>query len=197
MVDQAFRAALRNFSTLFLLVAVVTVPLHLAYSVMFANVIETRELHDVIETFPEARQVRGVGKAQLDRARIAFGVVTILELISIPFLARGTRRVLEIDRAGGLPTVREGLEAMRGGGAWHGGAHRAGPVIVAVIAALVLGLLIERIGLLLLEFVSDPRSFPFFGLMQAISRAAAAPFVLVTLILTSGARGREELPGLY
>lgn len=197
MVDRAFRATLRNFSTLFFLVAVVTVPLHLAYSVMFANVIETRELHDVIETFPDARQVRGVGKAQLDRSQLALGVVTILELIAIPFLARGTRRLLEMEASGDLPTVRAGLEGMRDGGPWNGGVTRAGPVVVAAITAVVLGLTIERIGLLLLEFVSDPRTFAFFGLMQGVSRAAALPFLLVTLVFTSRTPERENLPDLY
>lgn len=197
MVDQAFRATLRNFSTLFLLVAVVTVPLHVAYSVVFANVIETRELHDVIETFPEARQVRGVGKSRLNQARVGLALVTLIELASIPFLARGTRRVLQREAENALPTVRDGLRAMREGSVPLPGAGRAGPVIVALVVGAAFAIMIERIGLLALEFVSDARSFPFFGLMQGVARAAGAPFFLVTLVMSGRGKPAEETPDLY
>ena len=196
MVDRLFRTTLRNFSTLFLIAAVVTVPLHLIFSLVYKNVVETRELHDVIETFPEARQVRGVGKAKLTQSRIAMALITLIELLSIPFLVRAARRALELDRAGETPTVSESLQAMREGGPWWPGLTRAGPVLVALAVGLVFGWLLERSGLLLLEFVSDVRSFAFYGLLQGVTRAAAAPFVLVALAETS-APGREEVPGLY
>src|SRR5687768_15249003 len=102
MVDTAFRVTLRNFATLFLLVVTLTLPLHLVYSVVFKSVIETRELHGVIETFPESRQVRSVGRTQLTQARLALVAITLIEIAAVPFLARGTRRVLEREQAGEL-----------------------------------------------------------------------------------------------
>lgn len=199
MVDQAFRATLRNFGTLFLLVAVITVPLHLAYSVMFRNVIETRELHPVIETFPESRQVRSVGRTQLFQARVGLGVVTLLELGSLIYLARATRRVLKNDEAGELPGVRDALLSAREDPGVKPNLQRLGPLLVAAVFALAVGLLVERTALLLLEFVPDERSYPFFGLMQGVSRALAAPFFLVTLVLVSAAPSprTERTPSLY
>src|SRR5687767_1406913 len=129
MVDRAFRAALRNYSTLFLLVAVVTVPLHLLYSIVFQNVIETRELHAVIETFPDARQVRSVGRSQLTQARFGLALVTLIELAVLPFLARAGRRVLQMEEAGRVPSVGEALRSMKEAPGPRLGIDQMGPVI--------------------------------------------------------------------
>lgn len=198
MVDRAFRATLRNFGPLFLLVAVVTIPLHLVYSVVFAGVIETRELHGVIEMFPESRQVRGVGRDALTQARIGLSVVTLLELIAIPFLASGVRSVLRQETDDDLPSVMGALRAAKEGPALLPDLQRLGPLLIAAAVSLLLGTMIERTGLLLLEFVPDERSFPFFGLMQGVSRAVAAPFFLVTLVQVSRSTAPiEETPSLY
>ncbi len=198
MVDKAFRATFRNFATLFLLVAVVTVPLHLLYSVVFNNVIETRELHAVIETFPPARQVRSVGRSQLTYARVGFAIVTFLEIATIPFLARATRRVLDAEEEEELTSVTDALTGLRDAPPLGLDTSRMGPVLVGTATALAIGLGIERSGLLLLEFVPDAATFPFFGLMQGVSRAAGAPFLLT--ILAWPARTKEgvgDAPKLY
>lgn len=199
MVDRAFGATLRNFGTLFLMVAVLTVPLHLAYSIMFRNVIETRELHPVIETFPDSRQVRSVGRTQLTQARVGLGVLTLIELAAIPFLARGARKVLRDADAGELPSVAEALRSVREGPKVGFDTRGLGPVLVSAVVALAIGLLFERAGLLLIEFVPDERSYPFFGLMQGVSRALGAPFLLVMLVHAGRARtARPEVtPSLY
>lgn len=198
MLDKAFRAALRNFATLFLLVCVVALPLHLVYSVVFANVIETREIHDVIETFPEARQVRGVGTSRLTQARIGLLLVTLVELGSLPFLARGTKRILETEREGEMTTVTEALESIRTESTPRVDLDRAGPVVVAAVASLLIGFLVSRTGLALLEFVSDARSFPFYALVQAVARAAGAPFLLAAIVCADRTKGRRvNAPTLY
>ena len=199
MVDKAFRAALRNFSTLFLIVAVITVPLHLLYGIVFQNVIETRELHSVIQTFPETRQVRSVGRAQLMQARVGLALVTLIELAVLPFLARAARRVLRMEEAGEVATVGAALRAIREEPAIPFGLDRMGPVLVAAAIGFAIGFAIERTGLLLLEFVSDESTFPFFGLMQGVSRAAGAPFLLAGLALLKPAAeaARDEVPPLY
>ena len=199
MVDQAFRATLRNFATLFLLIAVVTVPLHLVYSVIFANVIETRELHSVIETFPEARQVRGVGQSQLTRARVGSGIVALLELAAIPFLARGVRRVLRRAEDGGSPGVAEALGAIREEPGIVFSSLRFGPLLVAAAVGIALAFAMERSALLLLEFVPDERTYPFFGLIKGVSRALGAPFFLVTLVMAerSAPERKPVTPELY
>ena len=189
---------MRNFAALFLFVCVVTVPLHLIYSLVFSNVIETREIHDVIETFPEARQVRGVGTSRLNQARVGFVLLTLIELGSIPFLARGTKRILEVADQDGMTTVPEGLEAIRSEQTPRLGLDNAGPVLTAAVLGLAIGILVERSGLAALEFVSDARSFPFYGLVQGVARAAGAPFLLATIVHAGRAKERGvDAPTLY
>lgn len=200
MLDRSFAHALRNFATIFLLVAAVTVPLHLAYSVIFKHVIETRELHSVIAEFPSARQVRGVGTAQLAQARIGLLFITLIEIAAIPWLARGTARVLEQDDAGETPLVGDALRAARSPVSWGAvnWSRHAGPLALAALVGLVIGFLIERSGLALLEFVSDTRVYPLFGLLQGVSRAAAAPFLLTTIALCVRAKDLPpKTPNLY
>ncbi len=189
LIDRSLRLTLRNFSTLFFVVAALTIPLHLAYSLVFGNVIATRELQDEIRAFPEHRQVRSVGRDQLRNSLIGFTLVTVIELAAIPFLVRATHRVLADDAEGEIPTA---IEALRGIG------HRqdpqsfvpgaAGTIAAAAALCIVIGWLFERNGLLLLEFVSDARSFPFYGLVQGVSRAVAAPFFLVTWVCAHDTR---------
>lgn len=105
MLDRAFRDAFRSFSTLFVVVAIVTVPLHLAYAFTFRNVIATGEIHAQIREFPNYRQVRSVGPEQLTHSSIAFWVLTGLELALMPVAVKATRRVLEIEEHGGVATA--------------------------------------------------------------------------------------------
>lgn len=199
MVERSFATAGKHYVTLFLLVATLTVPLHLLYSIVFKNVIETRELHPVIETFPEARQVRGVGRPQLWQARIGLGLVILIELAAIPMLARAGGRAIELQEEDEevplFGTLREAGPTPRLDGRWKPGGMRA--AAIAALFSLVVVILVERIGLLALEFVSDARTFPFFGLMQGISRAAAGPFLLAALVHTRTKEQGVREPKLY
>jgi hypothetical protein len=195
MLERSFGHAIRNFGTLFLLIATFTVPLHLAYSLVFRNVIETRELHEVIATFPPSRQVRGVGQAQLTQARVGLIVVSLIEVALIPWLAAATAKVLRDEEEGEVTTVGA---ALRGTFTFAVGRIKIGPVAMAAVVALLIGFLLERSGLLLLEFVSDPRAYPFFGLMQGVSRALAGPFLLTTLVYIRTSKERTpRAPNVY
>jgi hypothetical protein len=170
--------------------------LHLGYSLIFRNVIETRELHEVIATFPESRQVRGVGQDQLTHARIGLLLVSLLELAAVPWLTQATAKVLRDEEEGEVATAGDALRStpftlkLR--------SVRPGPVIVAIVVSVLIGWLVERSGLLLLEFVADPRVFPFFGLMQAVARGVAGPFLLTTLVYAQRPKGSApRAPTVY
>ena len=110
MLERAFSAAFRNLSTLFLMVALFTVPLHVGYSYLFRDVIEVRKIHSSIEGFPSYRQVKNVGPDELRTARLTYLGLSVLELaLLLPLLARATARVLEVDAAGGVPTIPRAL----------------------------------------------------------------------------------------
>jgi hypothetical protein len=192
-LDRAFRATFRNFSTLFLLVASLTVPLHLAYSVAFRDVVAVGDLRSAIERFPPHRKVHGVGRKRLHESRVAFIGLSLLEVALIPVLVRATERVLEVDEQGGVPSV---LDAYR---------HVVQPrprqgigfarVVAAVVVAITVAFLAERIGLLLTEPVPRTLDFLAAGLVRALSRAVGAPFALSAMALESLRREARQRPG--
>ena len=188
MLDHAFRLTLKNFTTYFLLVACVTVPLHVGYAFVFQKVIAVSEIHDEIETFPSERQVRSVGTAELEDARSVLRFITVLEALMLPVLARAARRVLADDSDGRMVTVKRAWGHLRGtGGSLLGAWSRhAFALLIALATALVLGFLAERVGILLSEPLSDQRAWAGVGLAQAVARALAAPFFIVTWAVAAG-----------
>jgi hypothetical protein len=194
MLDHAFRLTLKNFTTFFLLVACVTVPLHVGYAFVFQKVIAVSEIHDEIERFPSERQVRSVGTAELDDARRALLAVTALELLLLPLLARACRRVLVDDSGGLMVTVRGAWSRLREADGSLAGAWRdhAFALLIALATALALGLLAERVGILLTEPLSDSRAWAGVGLAQAAARALGAPFFLVTWAVAAGPLGLKK-----
>ena len=195
MLERAFSAAFRNFSTLFLMVALFTVPLHVGYSYIFRDVIEVREIHSSIEGFPDYRQVKNVGPDELRTARLAYLGLSVLELaLLLPLLARATARVLEVDAAGGVPTIPSALRASvrRGSIAFRGLSGALPTILIAAVLALAVGWLFERTALLLVEAVPDEHAWPLVGAIQGCSRALAAPFLLVAI--ASCAAFAKEVP---
>jgi hypothetical protein len=186
MLERAFTAAFRNFSTLFLMVALFTVPLHVGYSFLFRDVIEVREIHSSIEGFPSYRQVKNVGPDELRTARLTYLGLSVLELaLLVPLLARATARVLEVDAAGGVPTIPRAFRAsLRRGSSASRGLFGALPsILIAAVLAFAIGWLFERAALLLVETVPDERAWPLVGGIQGCSRALAAPFVLAAIAI--------------
>ena len=186
MLERAFSAAFRNFSTLFLMVALFTVPLHVGYSYFFRDVIEVREIHSSIEGFPSYRQVKNVGPDELRTARLAYLGLSVLEVaLLLPLLARATARVLEVDSAGGVPTIPRALRASfrRGSSASRGLVGALPSILIAAVLALAIGWLFERAALLLVEAVPDEHSWPLVGAIQGFSRALEAPFLLTAIAI--------------
>jgi hypothetical protein len=187
---------------LFLLVAIVTVPLHIAYAFAFRDVIAVSDLHSRIDDFPPERRVQGVGPGDLDAARLALLGITIAELTLIPLLVGVAGRVAAVDEDGGMPTVADAW-AHRGESdaslvhAVGGGGVRA--VAATFVLSVLLGILLERIGITLVEPLRPPDAFVGLGVVQAVSRAAAGPFFLMGVVV-AGRRAKaesEETPSLY
>ncbi len=181
MVESALQATFRNFSTLFLIVAVVLFPLHLAYGLTFRDEIAIRELHPEIAELPSDRRVRSVGAAEIDRARMAGYAVWLVEIALIPLFVKAARRALDATERGDMATVS---------GAWKGAFRRdpqqwlsGGPAAVAWgagMAVLVL-LMIEVSGLLVADMIPDGSRFAGVVVVDTLARSAALPFVLTPL----------------
>jgi hypothetical protein len=193
-LDRSLRATFRNFLTVFFIVAIVTVPLHVGHGFVYRKVMNVRELHPDIEDFPERRKVRRVSAKNLDESRNTFLFVTALEVVLLPLAVGATRRVLEVDARGGIPGVWDAWgHSTR---AWHRPVPGPGnplAVVVGAVLGLAIGYLVERIGLLLAEPVPGSVVFAPVGLAQGVARAAGAVFLLVPLAqLGRVAKGRES-----
>jgi hypothetical protein len=198
MIERAFARTFRNFSTIFILVAVVVLPIHLIYSYTFRNVIATSDFHEAIEQMPNYQQVRSVGPPQLDHARLVFWILTAAELALVPLAVRATRRVFIVDDRGEVPTAPD---------AWgralqkqEGRRFRPGwlvPAAVGVAAAVVVGVLVALIGSSLSGFLSEDWRWTGVGLTQALARAVAAPLALGPLALIRAKEGVPSAPKLY
>jgi predicted secreted protein len=179
---------------LFLFVTSFTLAIHVVYSFLFRDVIGLAELHDAIREFPPSRQVRGVGHGDLDAWRIGNGVVTLIEIALVPFLAKGAARVVEQDERGEVPTVGAALTAtMKRGYRWFPSPREAGPLLVTIAVALVTWWLVRRTGLLLVEPVGRDSAWAANALVEGVARGAAAPFVLVSVVLRKSAPKEEKV----
>ena len=192
MLSNVLRLVFRNFSTLFLVVAVLLVPVHLAYTFVYKNVAQVEELHPYIENLPRGRQVQGVGRAVLADARRKLTWVTAAEVLLLPLLAGATRRVVAVDRLGGLPGVWDAYRHLlsRQGVPAHAGSWGTRLITVAcgIAFALVIGWLVQTIGFLGAEVGPDGARWLIAGLTRAIAFAAAAPFGLVALVAPTPSR---------
>ena len=190
LLDRAFSTTLRNFSTFFLIVAAVTVPLHLAYSFAFRDVLALSEIHAAIRQLPPAQAVADVTAGDVTRADAAYLALTALEVLLVPLLWRATRRAIDLDLAGPLPSATEAwrLRPVESAPLHLPDGSVAGMVGGSVAFGAVVWLLAERIGFLVVEFLPPRWFFLGAGLVRGISVALAAPFPLVAAVLARRTR---------
>jgi hypothetical protein len=192
LADRALQKTFRNFSTLVLVVALVTVTLHLVYAFIFRDVIAVGEIHGQIEDIAPGRQVRNVGPGQLRDARTAYWILTAVEVVTLPLLVRATRRVLDGDRNREIPGAwRAWGRAFRGPWLPRGGRELWTAIATGVAFAVIAGFLVERTGLLVVQAVDVDVRWLADGMVRGLSRAIGAPFGLVPLALGTRAKGHK------
>lgn len=188
-LDDAWRAAFRNYSTFFLVVFVILIPLHLVYGLVFREVLAVRELHPAIAELPSTRQVRGVVPADLDRARLWFWILVVVEVALLPLMAKACRAVLDQDARGEMTTVTAAWAAVRGLPSLTTYRAPAATVAGALGMALLVTILAEIALRAAADFAPDVVAFVAFAFASAAARSAGLPFVLVPLV-----SGRVEPP---
>jgi hypothetical protein len=185
-LDRVLAVTWRNFATLFLIVALVTVPLHVARTFVYRKVLVVREFEPDIEAFPEGREVRGIGPDDLDAARRSLWIVTAIELLLLPLAVGAVRRALWASDSAERPPgvvdawLHSGSALFRREG---GRSPSVGAIVGGAAIGVVAGALLERIGLILSEGVPLYLSFAPIGLTEGASRALGAIFFLVPLAL--------------
>jgi hypothetical protein len=203
LLNRAFRYAFRNFSTLFLLVAMITVPLQMGYAIAFRSVIAVNDLQPYIERFPPHREVRGVGREQLAQARLTYWSLTALEIAMLPLLVGAARRVIEVDSQGRLPGVADAWRhAFRRTGSkpWPPSKEAGVAFVVAGLVTVAVAVLCRLIGSLLIEALGTSVAFAGVGVVEGVSRAVAAPFFLTPWAVArreAAKGGHTAAPSLY
>jgi hypothetical protein len=182
LLDRVLRLLFRNFATLFLATALITVPLQVGYELAFHDVVAVGHLHGFIDEFPEGRQVRGVGTTDLDRYRSWGLAIALIEIALVPLLVRMTRRVLEADRDKKVPGVARAwasvLERRSRGSRPAGWSAALGAGLIVGAGVLVLGHAITGV---VAEPVARDYLWAVLAVGRGVARAAAAPFLLVPL----------------
>ncbi len=169
MLEHALSKTFASLSTLFLVAAVLTAPVHLVHAFLFRDVLAVVDLRSEIDEFPETRQVRGVARSDLDTERYSLLLVVVAEALALPLLVRAARRVIAVDDTGGVSTVRDALAHLRKGGRTNPTAVKQA-AIVGLIAA-PLAWLVWQIGGTIVDAVSRDARWAIVGLGRAASAA--------------------------
>lgn len=202
LLDDALRGTLRNFSTLFLVLFTVLGPLHLIYGFAFQDVLALRELHPAIADFPPSRQVRGVGRAALDQARVWLWVLVVIELILVPLFARLAAHVVATDERGEVPTALGAWGRLRSKPEGLGGhsEHRWGTVTAGVLLGVAVASLAQATLMVVADLVPDSAAFAAIAVARAVGHSAGGAFALGTLIYSRMGTHQatpDKVPELY
>lgn len=198
-LDDPLRATFRNYSTLFLVVFVVLMPLHLIYGWVFQDVFTVRELHGAIAEFPPARQVRGVGQSDIERARLWFWIIVALEVALLPLIVKAGRAVLDQDERGEVTTVTGAWSSIRGGQSLRTLRLPVMNLLGAAWIALIVAVLAETALRAFAGFVPDYLAFLALAFASAAGRSSGIPFLTVAFASdpTGDSRAPEKVPDLY
>ena len=105
VLDRVFRTAWRSFSTLYGIVALVTIPLNLAYAAVFRRVIALAPTFAAIGGVPEHGALEGIGADEVGAARLWFAVLVVAEAALLPVMARAAACAIEAEATGELPGI--------------------------------------------------------------------------------------------
>lgn len=193
MLERALQLTFRDFSTWFLLVALVVVPIELVYSFAFRDVIAVRHIHGAIEAFDEGQDARGVGPGELRTARIARWGATALQLLLLPWLATVARGLLDQLVGGRVPSIRAALAERRARASVLGALTRAPATLIAAAGtSLLLGLLLFQLGNLVIEPVRGGAAWAGIGMVHGVARSVALPVLVIAW--AEGMRSEEGEP---
>ena len=192
--DRAFRATFRNFSTLFLLGALVTVTAHLVYGFIFRDVLEIDELHRFVKGLTPGRTVNGVGRTDLATAVQWSKAVVAVEILLLPLLLGAARRVIDRYESGQVPTVFDALRHPRSGTKLgfrlNGG--ELGTLLLGVVLGVATWLLASQLGLLIAEPLPDPWNFLSFSLANGAAEALGLAFFLGAAVTAGRSAARRR-----
>ena len=198
MIDRAFARTFGNFSTIFVIVAVVVFPLHLVHAFVFRDVIAASDYHAAIAAMPAGSRIGSVAPSDLTTARLVYWLLVAIELALLFFALRATRRALQVDDEGGVPTATDAwAHAFRAAGPGLALRDSLGTAAVGLAAALVCALLIAGIGGAITSFFNNEHRWVGEALTQALARAGGLPLFLGPIGATRAKEKAPPAPKLY
>ena len=185
MLDHSFRLTFANFSTLFLLVLAIGLPLHLAHALATREVVAARSVADRVDDLDAP--AGDITAEDVSSARTWYLLLNLIELALLVSLIPAARAIVEADEGGEVPTVSGGLRAIGRRSGWRLGAASGAwrEVAVAALVALAVGYLVEATLNQALDLWTGASSFVGVAAAQATARATGAPFFLVTAALAA------------
>lgn len=190
MLDRGLRSTFRNFATLFFVVAAVVVPLNLVNTYIFKDVERVREVEHQIRGL-ETETILGVDARRLDEAERARTLVLIVELLLIPALLGASRKVLDNDAQGRLPTASSALAVGFVRPRIAPLFKNPGLTLSALLLAGVVWFLVRGIGSVVAEALYDEAAWAGVGLFRGLAVAIAAPFLLGPIAYGEGGGERS------
>jgi hypothetical protein len=198
VIERALQATFRHLTTVFLLVALVATPLHVAYAIAFKDVIAVDAVHDRIEDLPEGREIKGVDSGLLGESRAYFLLLEAIELMAAVILLGAVVRVLEDEDAARMPTVSGALKGIGRRPHLNFAARLWASIAICAVIAVGMGYLTEVSLVALSDVVSPDHRWAWIAVSRAAARSLSAPFVLVPIALASRAKGKAtNAPNLY
>ena len=191
-IDRPFGGGAQLLAVFFA-VAARPFPCRSPYATIWHDVLASPTSHD-IAAFPPCLGARS-GREQLGDARLAYWVIWAIELAALPVLVRVTRRILDADAGGGLPSAADGWRgALAGSGRGLVRAlARPGPLIVGAALAATVFYLSRAIGGLLVEPLPTSARRRR-GLVDASQGGRSSVIPVVAAVAAGGGGSHQRAP---
>ena len=175
MLDRALAKMFADLSTLILVACVVTVPIHLVHAYVFKAELSVREMGPEIASLDEADRIRGVNRDDIEVERTWLAIVVLIELLTIPVVARAAQRVHSVSKEGGVPTVMDAFAHLRSG--TRIGRPPIGPLAVIVVLGALTAWLVLTIGTRVADMA--PADLAWLGVGSARALAMAVGLAMI------------------
>ena len=175
MLDRALAKMFADLSTLILVACMITVPIHLVHAYVFKAELSVREMGPEIDALNETDRIRGVNRGDIEVERTWLAIVVLIELLTIPVIARAAQRVYSVSEEGGVPTAMDAYRHLRSG------TGRGRPPIGPLAVIAVLGGLTAWLALTIGTRIADmaPADLAWVGVGSARALAMAVALAMV------------------
>ena len=175
MLDRALAKMFADLSTLILVACVIAVPIHLVHACVFKAELSVREMGPEMDALNEADRIRGVNRGEIEVERTWLAIIVLIELLTIPVIARAAQRVYSVSEEGGVPTVRDAYSHIRSGAGL--GRPAIGPLAMIVAIGGLTAWLLLTIGKRIADMAPADLAWVGIGSARALSIAVGLAIV--------------------